>query len=281
MNWFTKAFTSTLGRKLVMSLTGLFIIAFLVVHAAGNLQLFKNDEGMSFNMYTVFMTGNPIIKTISYLLYATLLVHILQSLVITIQNRKSRPQGYVKNAANANSKWGSRNMGILGTVILVFLVTHMVNFWAQYHWGEIPKKNYYEIEFDGKINHYSSMHETSVAMDSFYQMESKRFNEEKTKPGFDQNSFEAKFVPNKFETHRVKDLYATVEVAFKEEWLVLLYLLGMLALSFHLLHGFQSAWQTLGVNHRKYVPIIKTVGWLYSILIPALFAAMPLYFYFK
>ncbi|MSQ78549.1 MAG: succinate dehydrogenase cytochrome b subunit [Flavobacteriaceae bacterium] len=267
MNWFIKAFTSTLGRKLVMSLTGLFLIAFLLVHAAGNLQLFHNDEGMSFNMYTVFMTGNPIIKTISYLLYATFVVHFLQSVIITIQNRKSRPQGYVKNVANANSKWSSRNMGILGTVILVFLVTHMVNFWAQYHWSEIPKKTYYTITFDGDEIH-------TAMKDTVQNIYTREQSMQMQNPTYENKVTDIK-------VHRVKDLYKTVEIAFKDEWLVILYLFGMLALSFHLLHGFQSAWQTLGVNHRKYVPIIKTVGWLYSTIIPALFAAMPLYFYFK
>lgn len=75
MNWFTKMFTSSIGQKFIVALTGLFLCTFLLVHASGNLQLFKHDNGMSFNLYTVFMTTNPLIKAFSYILYASILFH--------------------------------------------------------------------------------------------------------------------------------------------------------------------------------------------------------------
>src|SRR5688500_16333434 len=114
MNWFSKFFSSTIGRKLVMALTGLFLILFLVVHLIGNLQLLKSDQGESFNTYAQFMTSNPLIITISVVNYAFILLHIIWSIVLTIRNRRSRGlQGYALN--KNSSHWTSRNMGILGT----------------------------------------------------------------------------------------------------------------------------------------------------------------------
>jgi succinate dehydrogenase / fumarate reductase cytochrome b subunit len=72
-----------------------------------------------------------------------------------------------------------------------------------------------------------------------------------------------------------------VEETFKNPLLVGLYVIGMAALAFHLIHGFQSAFQTIGFNHRRYNGIIRAIGvWVFGIIIPILFAAMPLYFYF-
>jgi len=78
-----------------------------------------------------------------------------------------------------------------------------------------------------------------------------------------------------------EDLYTQVIYAFQNLWIVILYVIGMVALAYHLVHGFQSSFQTLGLNHRKYTIIIKVVGVLFAIIVPALFAAMPLYFFFK
>ncbi|MFZ4613745.1 MAG: succinate dehydrogenase, partial [Bacteroidia bacterium] len=72
-----------------------------------------------------------------------------------------------------------------------------------------------------------------------------------------------------------------VTTEFSEEaLLVLLYVIAQIAIGFHLWHGFASAFQTLGINHKRYSPIIKTLGYGFSIIVPALFAIMPLYFFF-
>ena len=81
--------------------------------------------------------------------------------------------------------------------------------------------------------------------------------------------------------HSVKDLYARVNVAFKELWIVIVYLIGLVALALHLLHGFGSAFTTLGLRHKKYTPLINIIGALFSILVPLGFAIIPLYIYFK
>ncbi len=138
MSWLTDTLTSTIGRKVVMSLTGLFLIVFLVVHLTGNFQLLMDDGGLQFNAYAKFMTSNPIIKAASYGLYAFILLHIIMSVILSYKNNKARPVEYDKFKGSANSSWSSRNMGILGTIILIFLVIHLRNFWYEMHWGAIP-----------------------------------------------------------------------------------------------------------------------------------------------
>jgi len=222
MNWFTKLLSSTLGKKVIMALTGLFLISFLVIHLIGNLQLLHDDGGRAFNIYARFMTSNPVIKTISYLLYTSILVHALWALILTRQNRKSRGVSYA--VTNKSSAWTSRNMGILGTIILVFTVIHMRQFWAEMHWGEVPMANYNGEE--------------------------------------------------------VKDLYKIVAFAFEKPEYVALYAVCMIALAFHLWHGFSSAFQTLGLNHLKYNGVIEFVGRVISIVIPAAFAWIPIKMFF-
>src|SRR5690606_5493146 len=128
---------SSLGKKYWMALTGLFLCLFLVGHLIGNLQLIYGTD-LQFNQYAHFMTTNPAVKVLSYLTYISILFHAIDGIILTIQNKKARPKGYVKNNAGANSTWQSRNMAVLGTLILVFIVTHMTNFWAKMHFSEMP-----------------------------------------------------------------------------------------------------------------------------------------------
>jgi succinate dehydrogenase / fumarate reductase cytochrome b subunit len=224
MKWLVDLFSSSIGRKVVMALTGLFIILFLTVHLIGNLQLLKDDGGEAFNVYAYLMTHNPLIKIVSYVNYAFFLFHIGWALMLTINNRKARgTEGYAVTSSKS-SIWSSRNMGILGTIILVFLVIHMVQFWGQMHFGEIPTKTYGDNE--------------------------------------------------------VKDLFTVVRSAFQEWWYVALYCISMVAIAFHLWHGFESAFQTLGLNHMKYNPVISFVGKAFSIVVPALFAIIPILMFF-
>jgi succinate dehydrogenase / fumarate reductase cytochrome b subunit len=207
-----------------MALTGLFLILFLVVHLIGNLQLLKADEGEAFNIYAKFMTSNPLIVVISYVNYALILIHIIWAILLTSRNRSARgPEGYavVKNS----SPWTSRNMGILGTFIFIFLVIHLKGFWYEMHWGGIPTKTY-----DGE---------------------------------------------------EVKDLYATVEAAYSKGWYVGIYVFSMLMLAFHLWHGFASTFQTLGLNHLKYNTAIAFVGRAFAIIVPALFALIPIWMFLE
>lgn len=250
--------TSSLGKKLIMSLTGLFLCMFLIVHLIGNFQLFNNDSGYSFNNYAYFMTTFTPIKVVSYLLYASIVIHAIYALVLTLKNKAARPVPYNQYNGKANSPWNSRNMGILGTVLLVFIATHMQNFWYQYKFGSTPYIEY-RTDLETGERQIDKLEDTPAEYRG-YQI----------------------YVDNGTEVVKSKDLYRQVDETFKNPFIVLFYVIAMAALSFHLIHGFQSAFQTLGANHRRYIGAIRAIGvWGFGVIIPILFALMPLYFYFK
>lgn len=226
MNWFTQTTSSTIGRKLLVALTGLFLILFLIGHVTGNMLLFQNDGGQSFNEYARFMTTNQVVQVLSIITYLTIILHVIYTAILTARNRRARPIGYAVSNAKDNSPWSSRNMGILGTLILIFLIIHLRTFWFEMHFGYLPTVNYEGV---GEI----------------------------------------------------KDLYTIVISAFSQLWYVILYVVSMGVLAFHLVHGFRSAFQTLGLNHKKYTPAIEKLAVAFAIIVPLLFALMPLYFYFQ
>jgi succinate dehydrogenase / fumarate reductase, cytochrome b subunit len=256
---------SSIGRKVLMSLTGLFLCSFLIIHVAGNMALFKSDDGLAFNQYSLFMTTFPVIKAISYLLYATIVLHAISGFRLVYLNQKARPVGYEARKDPRSASWASKNMGILGFVLLVFLVTHMANFWYVYKFGDIPWKEYkIDITTDEIINGKG----TPLTVTNGEHREPQNFisNNEAGTP---------------VQTVVLKDLYEVVRVAFEQSWLVIFYVIGMIAVAYHLVHGFQSGFQSLGLRHPTYTPVIQGIGvWLFGILIPLLFAAMPVYFFF-
>lgn len=223
MNWFTEAITGSIGRKVIVALTGLFLCLFLVVHLLGNLQLLANDGGKSFNLYAKFMSTNPLIQTISVANFVFILLHIIQSTILTIKNRQARPIRYA--VVENRSSWASRNMGFLGSFVLLFIAGHLANFWWKMKFGEMPV-----IGIDGV---------------------------------------------------QVKDLYFVVNEAFQNIWIVLFYVLSMGFIGLHLSHGFQSAFQTLGLHHVKYTPVIQTVGTIFCIIVPLGYAVIPVWMYLR
>ena len=226
MGWMVRFLSSSIGQKLVMSLTGLFLIVFLIIHLAGNLQLLYDDGGKKFNIYAYLMTHNPVIKTISYGLYFFILLHAVVGILVKRKNSLARGKTYLKNPTAGNS-WASRNMAQLGILLFVFLCIHMGDFWYKMKVGALPV-----IEYEG----------------------------------YD---------------HAISNLYIRVQAAYEIWWLVAIYVISMVVLAFHLQHGFQSAFQSLGLRHKKYTPIIAALGLLYSVLVPIGFALIPLYFYFN
>ena len=218
---FKTLFASSIGKKFAMGLTGLFLIVFLIVHAGINSCIFVNDNGDTFNAAAHFMSHNWVIRIMEIGLFAGLLTHIVQGLLLWKQNSAARPIKYATSAANENSKWYSRSMGLLGSLLLIFLVIHISKFFL----------------------------DTKIAL-------------------YGHNDAE-------------HNLYAQMQEEFKKWWIVVIYLLGVISLFWHLLHGFSSAFQTLGIHHKRYTPFIKSLGVAYCIIISTLFALMPIAFYFN
>ena len=139
-------FSLTVGRKILMGLTGLFLVSFLFVHLAGNFALYSNDGGEAFNLYSRFMSTNVIIRIFEIVLVAGFLGHIYLSVILTRRNKAARPIGYQVNNVQQTSSIYSRNMGITGTIILVFLIIHLKTFWYEYKFGEVEMANYDGVE---------------------------------------------------------------------------------------------------------------------------------------
>jgi len=257
MSEFKQTFNSSLGKKLIMALTGLFLCTFLIVHLGGNLLLFRHDDGYGFNVYANFLTHFPPIEVIAYLLYLSILVHAIYALVLTIKNRKARPVAYA-TVNKSPATWSSKNMGLLGSILFLFIVIHMSDFWFNYKYSD--KIGYKEYRTNVKTDE-------TTAVD--YVPESPKFEKSVTTEG-------------DYEVVRVKDLHARVASSFSNLIYVIFYVIAMGAVSFHLVHGFQSAFRTLGWVHRKYTPIVYFIGtWLFAVIIPLGFAAMPIVYYIQ
>ena len=127
MKW-SELFTSSVGKKLIMSLTGIFLILFLIVHVGLNACIWANDGGIMFNKAAHFMGSNIVPRILEIGLFAFFLLHIIQGFVLEVQNRSRRSKGYAVPMGNKGSKWYSRSMGLLGTLLLLFLIMHIAHF---------------------------------------------------------------------------------------------------------------------------------------------------------
>ena len=128
-------FTSAVGRKIVMALTGLFLITFLIVHVGLNSCIFndlplfdRNDNGSMFNRAAHFMGASLVIRIMEIGLFAGFLLHIIQGYVIEAKNRAKRSKGYNIGLGSRGSTWMSRSMALLGTFIFLYLIIHVGHF---------------------------------------------------------------------------------------------------------------------------------------------------------
>jgi len=140
-------FSSSIGKKLIMSITGLFLMIFLLVHLTVNLMLLLGD-GKAFNFAAHFMATNSVIKVVEPILAIGFIIHILYASIITLMNRSKRPIGYISNSSNGVTTWASKNMYILGGTIFIFLVIHLVNFFWKIKFGIVPSISYDKVEME-------------------------------------------------------------------------------------------------------------------------------------
>lgn len=276
--------SSSIAKKYWMAFTGLFLCLFLVGHLLGNLQLIfmSGEEGKrAFNEYAYFMTHNPAVKVLSYLTYFSILFHAIGGLLLAIKNKNARPQGYAYNNQGANTSTPARMMAVLGTIVLVFITTHMVNFWGKMHFDSIPlhtKTIEVPSQMGGepqKIDLFLTTKGDYAAVQQFdVKNETELYVKDldlKMGEGYkDLHGLVMAFFGQKKEGHETNDL-AGLAVA--------LYVLSMAVLAFHLWHGFSSAFQSLGIRVGSYTNIINGAGKAFAIIIPFMFAIIPLYIF--
>lgn len=205
---------SSIVKKVFMSLTGFFLLVFLLVHLGINLLLLVGD-GELFNEASHFMGTNPVIYVFQYVLAAGFILHIIYAIILSHGNYIARPVKYQKNNPAANSSWSSRNMIVTGVLTLFFLVLHLKDLFYVMKFGDMEDITHYEL----------------------------------------------------------------VVSVFEVWYYVAVYVVAFVLLGVHLKHGFQSAFLSIGFNHPTYTPILKMLGTAYSVLVPAAFAVIPIYFF--
>jgi succinate dehydrogenase / fumarate reductase cytochrome b subunit len=215
MNSILAFYYSSIGKKVLMSLTGLFLIIFLTEHLVGNLLLFANDHGKMFEAYGEFLVSNPVIRFIEIFLFLGIFGHAILGIILWVKNRKTRPVKYKYFRLKDNSPLASRTTIFTGIIVAIFLYIHLKNF----------------------------------------------------------------FFPSRFSTEKVSS-YELVVQAFSDPSYVVFYLVALFVLGYHLRHGFQSAFQTLGLRNKTYTPFLDLIACIVWFLIPLGFAAIPIYFFF-
>jgi succinate dehydrogenase / fumarate reductase cytochrome b subunit len=216
---------SSVGRKVLMALSGAFLMLFLLQHFVINsLSLISPD---SFNEVSQFMGTNPLVQyLIQPILLFGVLFHLGMGINLELKNRAARPVNYAMNKPSENSSWISRNMIITGIMVMLFLGLHFYDFW-------VPEINTKFIVGDmSGLNAHGEF----------------RYFEE-------------------------------LQHKFIDPIRVGIYVISFIFLSLHLLHGFQSTFQSAGFNNNKYTPIIKKLGYLYAIIIPLGFVVIAIYHY--
>ena len=217
-------FTSSIGKKLIMSVAGLFLILFLLVHLGINLSLILSDSREAFNKAAHFMASNLVIRIMEIVLFGGFLLHMFYGVYVQLQNWFSRPKRY-KIENFSQTSFFSKFMIHTAAIVTVFLVIHVADFYYKSRIaGDVPS-----VEYDGKTYH---------------------------------------------------DLGLLIVEKFQLPGYVILYVASFIFLGFHLLHGFQSAFQTLGVNHPVYSPVIKYSGVFYTVIVCLGFTIIPIYIYF-
>jgi len=210
---------SSIGKKLMMALTGSFLLIFLIVHLIGNLTLFFGPS--VFNGYVGALdVVKPLIRVIEVVLLTAFVLHIFNGFKLWLENKRAKGFKYQVNGSAENSNVFSRTMFLTGSIVFIFLVTHLGTFFWRF------------------------------------------------------NVHDPLGLAN---THQYFDI---VVYFFGIWWYVLLYVVAVALLGFHLNHGFESAFQTFGWNHKKYFPFIQKLGTVFALIMAIGFASMPIYFFF-
>ena len=204
---------SSIVRKFIMALSGLFLIIFLITHLAINSLTLASSKDL-FNEAAHFMATNPIIYAMQYVLALGFIIHIGMGIKLTIQNKRARSQEYVYNRMSKNTDLSSRSMIVSGGLVIVFLALHLRDYFYQMKFVGLPEGT---TDYDLVVNLFTNPYYTAV------------------------------------------------------------YVIAFIVLGIHLNHGFKSAFQSMGANHKKYNPLIKTVSTAYSLVIALGFSTIAIF----
>jgi succinate dehydrogenase / fumarate reductase cytochrome b subunit len=208
MNWFINMLGSSIGKKLMMAITGLSFCGFLAAHLAGNLFIYGGKD--AFNSYAMHLHAmGPLVNAAELFLLTFAMIHVLTGATLFYENLKARPNRYSVNKSAGGRSIGSATMPYTGIFLLLFVIFHLFNF------------------------HFVDKTHTTI--------------------------------------------FDIVSKAFSNPFYVVFYILAMIIAGLHVSHGFWSAFQTLGANHPKYMPIIMTISLVFSLVVGIGFGFLPVY----
>ncbi|MCX7797154.1 MAG: succinate dehydrogenase cytochrome b subunit [Melioribacter sp.] len=146
MGWFFNALNSSIGKKILMAITGICLMLFLIIHLVNNLSLFGGEQ-MFNNVVKNLDTIKPFIRVIELILLLVFVIHIFNGVRLWYENKKARPIKYKINAISKNTNIFSRTMIWSGSIIFIFLVFHLRTFWISFNLGHplALSHNYYQI----------------------------------------------------------------------------------------------------------------------------------------
>ncbi|MBO4956212.1 MAG: succinate dehydrogenase cytochrome b subunit [Muribaculaceae bacterium] len=221
--WLTN---SSIGRKLVMSITGAALILFVTFHVLMNAVALISPA--SYNAICAFLGANWYALVASMGLAVLFIIHIIYALWLTLQNRRARGHArYAVSARQPQVEWSSKNMLVLGIVVLAFLAVHLIQFWAKMQLTEL-------------------LHSNAATIDGI----------------------EA--------APQAGTLF--IQEAFSCIWTPVIYIIGFVALWFHMTHGFWSMFQTAGWNNDIWISRLKTIGCWWASIVVGLFIIQAVVF---
>ena len=267
---------SSITKKLFVGLLGAFLLVFLLFHASANLFILAKDGGDAYSAFCHFMGSNVIVKVFEVVLLGAFVLHIGLATYLWFSNRGKRPVRYHERSKSKTAK-GSKLMMITGSLLLVCLVFHFYDFY-------FVKLNFVQGTYMAKTQDFMVTPETEISeeaqmilMEAIDQQKvSKDMQWIRQVSAEEKAVLEASFPQAEFEP----DFYAMARQKFSVWHIVLGYLVFFALVGIHIRHGFESAFQTFGLNHYKYSKLIEVLGKVYCWVVCVCFSIVPLGVYF-
>ncbi len=268
---------SSITKKLLVALFASFLLIFLLFHMTANLFILAKDGGDAYSAFCHFMGTNIFVKVFEVILFGCLVLHLCLASYLWFQNRRNRPVGYKKPSRTKTGK-GSKLMMITGSLLLVCIVFHFYDFY-------FVKLNFVEGTYMVKTEEFMVSDPNQEVSEEAQMVFMNLLNEGKASKDMqwirqisteERDILQQAFPDAEFEP----DFYHMARQKFSVWHIVLCYLLFFAIVGIHIRHGFQSAFQTFGLNHYKYSRLIEILGVVYTWVVILGFAAVPLGVFF-
>lgn len=274
---------SSITKKLLVALFATFLLVFLLMHMTANLFILKHDEGAAYSAFCHFMGTNMVVKVFEVILMGCLVMHLGLSSYLWFCNRRNRPVRYHQPSKTKTAK-GSKLAMITGSLLLVCLVFHFYDFYmVKIGWVEgtyMVKCSDLDVANADSEVFYSDEDNTipsSLGREACGILDKYSANTIGDKWYYGFSKAERKVMETVYpEAEFEPDFYHRAHQKFSVWHIVLGYLVFFAVVGIHIRHGFESAFQTFGLNHYKYSRLIQILGIIYTWVVCVGFSIVPL-----